>query len=179
MHLELATLDTGLDEIRSSPTEVGTLELIARRPAEDEREVLTEATLDTAAGLAGDDWLHRGADLDRQLTVMNARVIALLARARERWPLAGDQLYVDLDLSTGNLPPGTQLEVGQALIEVTAAPHRGCKKFAARFGLDALRFVNSETGYALRMRGLNARVIRTGTIRAGDTVRRVFPGRRG
>jgi MOSC domain-containing protein YiiM len=173
MHLELAALDAGLDDIRQSPTEIGTVELIARRPAEDEREVLTEAHLDTAAGLVGDGWLDRDADPARQITVMNARVIGLLAQARERWALAGDQLYVDLDLSTRNLPPGTQLEVGSAVLEVSAVPHRGCKKFAARFGLDALRFVNSETGYALRMRGLNARVVRAGTIRAGDPVRKV------
>jgi MOSC domain-containing protein YiiM len=170
MHLDLAALDASLDDIRSAPGEIGTVELIVARPAEDEREVLTEATLDNAAGLVGDGWLDRGADPDRQLTVMNARVIALLAQSRERWPLAGDQLYVNLDISTQNLPPGSRLEIGPAVIEVTAAPHRGCKKFAARFGLDALRFVNSETGYALRMRGLNARVVRPGTIRAGDAI---------
>jgi MOSC domain-containing protein YiiM len=173
MHLDLAALDAGLDDIRTAPAELGTVELIVARPAEDAREVLARAHLDTVAGLVGDGWQDRGADPERQLTVMNARVVALLARSRDRWPLAGDQLYVDLDLSTRNLPAGTQLEIGPAVIEVTAAPHRGCKKFAARYGLDALRFVNSETGYALRMRGLNARVIRPGIIHTGDTVRRL------
>jgi MOSC domain-containing protein YiiM len=173
MQLDLATLDAGLDDIRRAPAEVGTVELIARRPAEDEREVLTEARLDTTGGLVGDDWLHRGAELDRQVTLMNARVIDLLARTRERWPLAGDQLYVDFDLSAATLPPGTRLEVGSAVLEVSPAPHRGCKKFAARFGLDALRFVNSETGYALRMRGMNARVVSAGTVRTGDVIRKL------
>jgi MOSC domain-containing protein YiiM len=173
LHLDLDTLDAGLDHIRQAPAEVGTVELIIRRPTEDEREVLTEAQLDTAGGVVGDDWLNRGAQLDRQVTLMNARVIGLLAQTRERWPLAGDQLYVDFDLSEASLPAGTRLEVGSAVLEVSPAPHRGCKKFAARFGLDALRFVNSETGYALRMRGMNATVVRTGTVRTGDAIRKL------
>ena len=83
------------------------------------------------------------ANPDAQLTLMNARVVALVAGERERWPLAGDQLYVDLDLSADNLPPGTRLAVGSAVIEVTPEPHTGCAKFSARFGSEALRFVNS------------------------------------
>lgn len=172
MHLDLAALEAGLDEIRRSPTDDGMVELVVRRPAEDQRETLTEARLDTVAGLLGDDWLSRGSDPARQLTVMNARVAALLARTRERWSLAGDQIYVDLDLSGGNLPPGTRLEVGSAVLEVTAEPHRGCKKFAARFGLDALRFVNSTVGYALNLRGINTRVARSGVVRPGDAARK-------
>jgi MOSC domain-containing protein YiiM len=173
LHLDLDRLDLGLDHIRQAPAELGTVELIARRPAEDAREVLTEVQLDTAAGVVGDDWINRGAELDRQVTLMNARVIDLLAQTRERWPLAGDQLYVDFDLSEANLPAGTRLEVGSAVLEVSAAPHRGCKKFGARFGLDALRFVNSQTGYALRMRGMNATVVRAGTVRTGDPIRKL------
>lgn len=172
MHLDLAALEAGLDEIRRSPTDDGMVELVVRRPAEDQRETLTEARLDTVAGLLGDDWLSRGSDPARQLTVMNARVAALLARTRERWSLVGDQIYVDLDLSGGNLPPGTRLEVGSAVLEVTAEPHRGCKKFAARFGLDALRFVNSTVGYALNLRGINTRVARSGVVRPGDAARK-------
>lgn len=173
LELDLEALEAGLGEIRRAPTDQGTVQLVVRRPAEDRRETLAEAQLDTATGLAGDSWLDRGADPDRQVTLMNARVVGLLARHRERWPLAGDQLYVDLDLSAANLPPGTRLEIGSAVLEVTAAPHRGCKKFAARFGLDALRFVNSPTGYALRLRGLNTRVVRAGTVHPGDNVRRL------
>jgi MOSC domain-containing protein YiiM len=172
MQLDLASLESGLDEIRRSPTDNGTVELIVRRPAEDQRETLIEARLDPAAGLVGDGWLSRGSDPDRQVTLMNARVAALLARTRDRWGLAGDQLYVDLDLSGRNLPPGARLAVGSAILEVTVEPHRGCKKFAARFGLDALRFVNSKAGYALNLRGINARVVRGGVVRPGDAIRK-------
>src|SRR5690606_22235095 len=98
------------------------------------------------------------------------RAAALVARTRDRWALAGDQLYVDLDLSDDNLPPGTRLAIGSAVLEVSPAPHRGCKKFMARFGLDALRFVNSEQGYALHLRGINATVAQSGVVRAGDLV---------
>jgi MOSC domain-containing protein YiiM len=173
MHLALSSLETGLHAIRRSPADEGRVELIVRRPSENERETLAEARLDPAAGLVGDGWLRPGADPARQITVMNARVIALLAESRERWPLAGDQLYVDLDLSGRNLPPGARLEVGSAVLEVSPEPHRGCKKFAARFGLDALRFVNSEVGNELNLRGINARVVRAGTVHPGDVVRKL------
>jgi MOSC domain-containing protein YiiM len=108
-----------------------------------------------------------------QLNVMNARVIALLAREEDRWPLAGDQLYIDMDLSQENLPPGTRLALGSAVIEVTDQPHTGCKKFAARFGLDALKLVNSPLGRQLQLRGLNARVTQPGMIRVGDLVKKL------
>lgn len=173
MHLSLSTLEAGIGEIRRSPADVGTVELIVRRPAENERETLSEARLDTRAGLVGDGWLTGDGDVSRQITVMNARAVALLAGSRDRWPLAGDQLYVDLDLSVGNMPPGTRVEIGAAILEVSGEPHRGCKKFAARYGLDALRFVNSKTGYALNLRGVNTRVVRGGVVRAGDTVRKL------
>jgi MOSC domain-containing protein YiiM len=173
MELELAALEAGLDDIRKSPTDLGTLELIVARPAEDARRVLSEGQIDLETGLVGDDWRRRDSDRERQVTVMNARAVALVAQSRERWPLAGDQLYVDLDLSDENLPPGSRLAIGEAVLEVSSAPHRGCKKFAARYGLDALRFVNSEVGYALHLRGINTRVITPGTIRTGDTVRKL------
>lgn len=174
-------LEAGLDLIRRSPPDGGTLELIVRRPAKGEREVLAEGRLDLAEGLVGDDWLTRGsrhtedgrAHPDMQINIMNARVIALVAQARDRWELAGDQLFVDLDLGTGNLPPGTRLSVGSALLEITAMPHLGCTKFKARFGLEAMRFVNSPVGQQLRMRGVNARVVGPGILRTGDLVRKV------
>jgi len=172
MHLDLATLESGLDGIRRAPADDGKVELVIRRPATDEREVLTEARLDVDAGVVGDDWILDNPDTERQVTVMNARAIALVAVSRDRWALAGDQLYVDLDLSHANLPAGTRLEVGSAVLEITAAPHRGCKKFAARFGVDALRFVNSKDGQALRLRGANARVVRGGVVRPGDIIRK-------
>jgi MOSC domain-containing protein YiiM len=175
MHLELAVLEAGLDEIRRAPSEDGKVELIVRRPAEDEREILTEAHLDTEAGLVGDGWSARGANPEAQITVMNARAVGLIAHERDRWALAGDQLYLDFDISETNLPVGTRFEVGTAVLEVTGKPHRGCKKFAARFGLDALRFVNSPVGYALHLRGINTRVVRSGVVRPGDVVRKVTP----
>jgi hypothetical protein len=174
-------LDAGLDHIRQSPIDNGTLELIVCRPAVDQRRVLAEGRLDLSVGLVGDTWSVRSSTStadgsphpDGQLTLMNVRVIALVAGAPERWPLAGDQLYVDLDLSEDGLAAGTRLAVGAATIEVTAKPHRGCHKFAARFGPDALRFVNTGPGRTLNLRGRNARVITPGAVRPGDLVRRV------
>ena len=174
LHLELSDLTAGLDEIRRSPRDEGTVELVIRRPAVDEREVLTEATLDTEVGLVGDNWLAKGGDPIRQVTLMNARAAALIAQTVQRWPLAGDQIYVDFDLSGENLPPGTRLAIGTAVIEATGEPHRGCKKFMARFGLDALKFVNSEEGYALNLRGINARIVTGGVVRPGDRVAKLL-----
>ena len=174
-----AELEAGLDHIRAAPRGAGVVELIVRRPVEGERDVVEAAELDLEEGLVGDSWKARGrsggrqANTNAQLTVMNARATALFAGERERWPLAGDQLYVDLDLSGQHLPPGTQLEVGTAVIEVTAEPHTGCKKFSARFGLEALRFANSPDGRALNLRGINTRVVRPGTVRAGDAIRKL------
>ena len=179
-HLGADELAAGLAAIRSAPAEAGTVELIVRRPAQDEREVLEEGRLTVEEGLAGDDWRKRGsrstpdgaADPDRQLTVMGSRAVDLLAGGdRGAWPLAGAQLYVDLDLGVANLPAGTRLAIGDAVIEVTEPAHTGCAKFSARFGSEALRFVNSADGRALRLRGLNARVVRPGTVRRGDPIR--------
>jgi MOSC domain-containing protein YiiM len=173
----LADLEPGLDAVAASPGERGLVELIVRRPAVDEREVLDEATLDVVDGLVGDSWRARGGaggpNPGTQLTLMNSRTAALVAGPSERWPLAGDQLYVDFDLSEESLPPGTRLQVGDALVEVSAEPHRGCGKFAARFGVDALKLVNSTAGRALNLRGVNARVVEGGRVRAGDPITRV------
>ena len=177
--LERTELDAALDEIRRSPRDEGQLDLIVRRPAIGEREVLDEGQLDLTVGLAGDNWGSRGSRRttdgtshpDMQLNVMNSRVIALLAQQKERWPLAGDQLFVDVDLSEANVPAGTRLAIGDAVIEVTSQPHTGCEKFVSRFGLDAMKFVNSPIGRELHLRGINARVVTAGTIRAGDRVR--------
>jgi MOSC domain-containing protein YiiM len=175
-----ATADTGLEVVRAAPRDEGTVELIVCRPAVDEREVVDEAELDLEEGLVGDNWRARGrsggrrpANPDAQLTVMSSRAIALAAGDGDRWALAGDQLYLDLDLSGDNLPPGTRLEVGSAVIEVTAEPHTGCKKFAARFGLETLKVFNSPEGRALNLRGINTRVVQPGTIRVGDTARKL------
>ena len=180
-HLTHDELQAGLDEICQSPKLAGVLDLIVRRPAVGQREVLPEAELDLAHGLVGDNWPTRGskatpdgtAHPEKQLNIMNARAVALLARNRERWPLAGDQLYIDLDLSEENAPPGTRFAIGAAIIEVTAPPHTGCAKFTERFGLEAMKFVNSPLGRQLHLRGINARVVQAGTIREKDAVRKI------
>jgi hypothetical protein len=171
-------LEAGLDEIRRAPKDEGVLELIVRRPRPGEREVLHEGALDVREGLVGDSWKDRKSNRsadglahpDMQLNIMSSRVIALVSQDKSRWHLAGDQLFVDMDLSAQNLPPGTQLTLGSAVIEVTDQPHTGCGKFVERFGADAVTFVNSPIGRELQLRGINARVVRAGTIRIGDLV---------
>src|SRR5262245_21642360 len=180
-HLTMAELEAGLDKIRQAPKDEGVIALIVRRPQIDAREVLEEGELDLTEGLVGDSWRVRGssrtpdglAHPDMQLNIMNARVIALVAREKNRWPLAGDQLFIDLDVSQENLPPGIRLAIGPAVIEITDQPHTGCKKFAARFGLDALKLVNSPLGRQLQLRGVNARVAQPGRIRVGDLVKKL------
>jgi hypothetical protein len=183
-HLTLEEMEAGLETIRQSPKDAGVLRLIVRRPNTEDREVLTEGRLDPACGLVGDNWKTRGsrstpdgsAHPEMQLNIMNARVIELLAQERERWALAGDQLFVDLDLSADNVPPGTRLAIGAAVIEVTAPPHTGCKKFSARFGPDAVKFVNSPEGRKLHLRGINGKVVQPGVVRVGDVVRKESSG---
>lgn len=179
--LAYAELEEGLPEISRSPQAAGTVELIVRRPAVEEREVVAEAELDTEVGLVGDCWLTRGssstadgsANPEAQLTLMNSRAAALVAQTPERTQLAGDQLYVDFDLSGANIPPGTRLEVGTAVIEVSTVPHTGCGKFVQRFGVDAMKFVNSDVGRELNLRGINTKVVRAGTVRQGDRIRKL------
>jgi hypothetical protein len=179
----MTELDEGLDEIRRAPKDAGELKMIVRRPEVEAREVLEQAELDLEQGLVGDTWRRRSsrrtpdgtAHPDMQLNIMNARVIALIAQSQDRWPLAGDQLYIDLDLSEANLPPGTQLALGEAVVEITAQPHTGCGKYVERFGADAMKWVNSPVGTALHLRGLNARVLRPGVIRVGDRARKIQP----
>ena len=180
-HLNREELEAGVDQIRAAPAEDGVVELIVRRPAVDEREILDEGELALDVGLVGDTWNARGSSRtpdggphpEMQLNIMNARAIELIAGSRDRWALAGDQLYVDLDISGANLPPGTRLALGSAVIEVTAQPHTGCTKFSARFGSDAWRFVNSEVGKELHLRGINAKVVQPGTVRCGDKIQKL------
>ena len=175
------TLLAGLAEIRRSPPDDGRLELIVRRPSSGVREVLETGELTRSDGLVGDSWNQRpsrrspdgGPHPEMQLNIINSRAIALIAQSPDRWPLAGDQLYVDLDLSETNLPAGTRLAIGTAVIEVTAEPHTGCAHFSRRFGPDARRFVNSDGGTAVRARGINAKVVVPGTITEGDRITKV------
>jgi MOSC domain-containing protein YiiM len=177
----IAELEAGLEAIRRSPADHGRVEMIVRRPRVGQREMLNVGELDIVNGLIGDNWPTRDSSRspdraphpEKQLTIMNARVIALLEESRERWPLTGDQLFVDLDLSEANMRPGTRLQLGSAIIEITAWPHTGCHKFSERFGVNATRFVNSPVGTALRLRGLNAKVVQSGLVQVGDLVTKV------
>ena len=173
-HRSYTELTAGLPEIERAPRERGVLELIVRRPVRGEREVLTVAELSVDEGLVGDRWGQGKRHRENQITVMSSRVVALLAQDRERWSLAGDQLYIDLDLSAEHLPAGTRVAIGVAEIEVSPEPHMGCRLFRERYGTDAERFVNSTVGRALQLRGINAWVVKGGEIRVGDAVRILF-----
>jgi hypothetical protein len=177
-HIALPELEAGLDGVRGAPPDGGTVELIVRRPAEGEREVLEEAQLDMVEGMVGDRWsrtdkaqTHR----ETQLTLMSSRAAALVSGGPDGWAIAGDQLYVDLALSNDNLPPGTRLRLGSAVIEVTPAPHTGCGKFLKRFGIDAQKLVNSPAGRELNLRGINAKVVTAGAVRRGDRIAKAAP----
>lgn len=181
IHLDSEQLDAGLDDIRRSPADGGKLLMIVSRPDVGRREVLTECRLDVEEGVVGDSWKDRGststpdgsADPEAQVTIINSRTLDLMAQSEDRWPLAGDQLVIDIDMSMENLPAGTRLSIGSAVIEISEKPHTGCVKFADRFGKDALRFVSTPLGRDMRLRGVNTRVVQSGTIRAGDTVEKV------
>lgn len=180
-HLTIEELEAALDHLRQAPKDEGVLQLIVRRPDIDQREVLEEAELDPVGGLLGDNWSIRGsskttdgsAHFGMQINIMNARVTALVAQDKERWQLAGDQLYVDMDLSKENLPAGSQITIGTAVLEVSPLPHTGCHKFVSRFGMDAMKFVNSSLGKELCLRGINARVIHGGIVKVGHAIRKI------
>lgn len=182
-HLTKEQLEAGFGHVLESPKDNGALVKIVRRPDVDQREVIAEGELDVDLGLVGDNWKARPnpttpdgkADPVAQITIINARFLALMAGPEERWQLAGDQLLLDLDMSIENLPPGTRLSIGSAVIEISEKPHTGCVKFAARFGQDALRFISTPEGRARRLRGVNTRVVQSGTIRAGDVAVKLPP----
>ena len=180
--LTLEELEAALDHLRQAPKDDGVVELIVCRPDVDQREVMEEVELDTVKGVIGDNWLVRGsrktpdgsAHPEMQINIMNSRVTALVAQEKERWPLAGDQLYIDMDLSHENLPPGSHLAIGSAVIEVSALPHTGCRKFVSRFGSEAMEFVNSPLGKSLCFRGINAKIIQGGIVKVGQTARKIY-----
>ena len=177
-HPTRAELQAGLPHIRESPKDDGVLEAIVVRPAPGERLDVENREISLAGGVRGDHWA-KGCWMstedgrphpDVQICIMNARCLALVAGARARWPLAGDNLIIDLDLSPENLPPGQRLRIGDATIEITAVPHGGCKAFAERYGQSAVVFVNGPKGRALRLRGVYARVLEDGRVTVGDRV---------
>lgn len=176
-HPTLEQLDAGVAHLLVSPTDQGTVDLVLRRPDLGEREILELAELRVGAGVVGDNYLVRGsrftpdgsAHPEAQLNIMNSRAIDLVAAGdRDRWPLAGDQFFVDLDLSVDNLPVGTRLRIGTAVIEVAAKPHTGCAKFRERFGMAATRWINQSKEQ--RRRGLCAMVVEDGVVRTGDSI---------
>jgi|ERR1043166_6215897 hypothetical protein len=182
-HLTTAELEAALDHLREAPKDDGVVHLIVRRPDVDQREVLDEAELDVTNGLIGDTWNVRGSRRtpdgsphpEMQINIMNSRVTALVAQAKERWALAGDQLYIDMDLSKENLPAGSRIAVGSAVLEVSPLPHTGCHKFVSRFGIEAMQFVNSDLGKQMCLRGINARVVQGGTVKVGQTAKKIYP----
>ena len=180
-HLTTEQLEAGLERVLDAPVDDGVLEMVLRRPAVDAREVLDVAELTFAEGVAGDTWNQRASKLtadggphpDMQLNIMNSRLTDLLAGSRDRWVLAGDQMYVDFDITEANVPPGTLLAIGSAVIAVTDQPHTGCAKFSQRFGLDAHRFVNASARTQMHLRGINAKVAEEGSIRPGDRIKKL------
>ena len=180
-HPSLADLESALDHILASPSDAGKLQMISARPAVGQRRQMQEATLDEAQGLIGDNWKDRSsartsdgsANPDAQLTIINSRLVDAVSGSKSRWELAGDQLVVDIDLSHDNLPVGSCLQIGSAMVEITAEPHTGCVKFASRFGNSALRFVSGPVAMQQRRRGANTKIVKSGTIRVGDAVRKV------
>ncbi len=180
-HLTMQELEAALDHLRETPKDGGVLELIVCRPNVDEREEMVQADLDPLKGLIGDNWSKRGSSRtpdgsphpDMQINIMNSRVTALVAQEKERWSLAGDQLYIDMDLSKENLPAGSRIQVGSAILEVSPFPHTGCHKFVARFGMDAMKFVNSTVGKELCLRGINAKVVQAGTVKVGQSAKKI------
>ena len=180
-HLTMQELEAALDHLREAPKDEGVLHLIVCRPEVEQRTVLNEAELDPLKGLIGDNWIVRGssktpdgsAHPEMQINIMNSRVTALVAQDKERWPLAGDQLYIDMDLSKDNLPAGARIQVGSAVLEVSPLPHTGCHKFVSRFGMEAMKFVNSTVGKELCLRGINAKVVQGGVVKVGQVAKKI------
>jgi hypothetical protein len=180
-HLGAAELTAGLPDIRLSPKDRGTVRLIVVRPSSGERRVLQQAELSPEGGVEGDRWLTTAwrklpdgsPDPAIQVTLMNSRCIDLIAGEQCFWPLAGDNLFVDLDLSMENLPVGIRLAIGNCILEIAQPPHNGCDKFMHRFGADAVKFVNSVEGKAFRLRGAHARVVKAGIVTVGDAISRL------
>lgn len=172
-HLTMQELEAGLDHIRQSPPDAGRLDVIVIRPAPSQRVILQSVEISPEGGVHGDRWAQMSKNADIQVTLMNSRAAELFAQSADRWVLAGDQLYVDFDLSEDNVPAGTQMVIGSVVLEASAKDHTGCGQFAARFGADAFKFVNSPEGARMNLRGINAKVIKAGVVHVGDTLRKI------
>jgi MOSC domain-containing protein YiiM len=180
-HPNLDTLETGLTNIQNSPRDNGSLEMIVVRPEKKHRATLQECELSLKRGVEGDHWakgcwksLPDGSpDPDVQVTLMNSRCLELISASKSQWPLAGDNLIVDMDLSIHNLQPGQKLSVGSAVLQITSVPHTGCNNFKERFGVDSLKFISSKKGKELRLRGIYARVVQDGYVKLGDRVKKI------
>ncbi len=180
-HLTMPELEAALDHLREAPKDEGVLQLIVCRPDVDQREILDMAELHPQKGLIGDNWNVRASSKtpdgsphpEMQINIMNSRVTALVAQDKDRWQLAGDQLYIDMDLSKENLPAGARIQVGSAVLEVSPLPHTGCHKFVSRFGAEAMKFVNSTVGKELCLRGINAKVVQGGVVKVGQVAKKI------
>jgi MOSC domain-containing protein YiiM len=180
-HLSNKEIEAGLSHVLASPKDQGELKAIVVRPEVNQRERLAAARLSPEGGVEGDRWatsttLRRAdgsPDPRTQVSLMNARILQLIANADDRMALAGDNLIVDLDLSEGNLSVGQKLAIGEVTLQITDVPHTGCDKFADRFGTDAVRYVNAPATKPLHLRGLYAQVLTAGTLRVGQVVRKV------
>ena len=182
LHKPIAELEVGMAQLLEAPQDRGNLELIVIRPTKEQRQILDEAWLSPEAGVQGDNWakgcwksLPDGRpDPDVQVTIMSARLARLvMGEDKSHWALAGDQLIADLDLSEGNLPVGQRLVLGDAVLEITSVPHRGCAKYRARFGDEALRFINTDEGRRMNLRGIYAKILQAGRVRVGDVLKKV------
>ncbi|GJM29802.1 MAG: MOSC domain-containing protein [Cyclobacteriaceae bacterium] len=180
-HKDYSTIERGFEVVKASPSFEGTVQMVVIRPEVNQRKELDEGQLDVEKGLVGDNWATRGSSQTEdgnahpgmQINIMNSRVIRLVTHDRSEWKMAGDQLFVDLNLSKSNMPPGTRFTVGDATLEVTDIPHTGCKKFAQRFGTDALKFISTKEGKEWQLRGINAKVIKSGAVKLGDTISKI------
>lgn len=182
VHLTFDELQAAVATLDASPHDEGTVALIVCRPDLGVRQVLAQAEVSEASGVVGDNWFTRGskrtedgsAHPEMQITLMNSRIIHLIAQDEARWQLAGDQFFVDFDLSEANLPVGQRIALGdEVILEISTLPHTGCQKFTERFGSGAIKFVNSPAGREARYRGINARVIQGGTVTQGDVIRKL------
>jgi MOSC domain-containing protein YiiM len=174
-HLTPEQLELGLPGVLSSPQDDGVIEMLIVRPNEDERLTPDKVEVSALLGVHGDHWSKgKYSEMpDIQIAIINARLLDLVSGGRDRWPLAGDNIVADLDLSQTSLVPGQKLRAGTAVLEITDTPHEGCKKFASRFGPAALRFVNVGPAKDLRLRGVYARVLQDGLISVGDRIQKL------